>query len=386
MNEKIHRQNSFRKLKYNILLKVVLIILGSVALGVIFLVVFVDGIFQDSFARFMIDLFRFFGMDWEQANYLYFKVFMNKKSMWMLTGLLVIMAIAFYIALSTFTKYFYEISDGVDKMTDEDDESIKLSSELDFMEVKLNEVKSELKKKEREARESEQRKNDLVLYLAHDIKTPLTSVIGYLSLLSEDPEMPIESRAKYMDITLKKAHRLEELINEFFDITKFNLQTILLDKTNINIELMLRQIADEFYPVLEMKVLKVNIDVEEGLSLSGDSQKLARVFNNIIKNAISYSGNENSINISAESNHGKIIVKITNTGDTIPKDKLDSIFEKFYRLDHSRSSDKGGSGLGLAIAKEIVTAHEGTITAESHRGQTTFTIMLPKNEDKIRKP
>lgn len=360
------------------LIKVVTVILISVAIGILFLVFFVDGVFQKSFADFMIGLFTFLGLSHDDANFLYFRVFMNQKDMWLLIGLLIIMAVAFYISLSRFTKYFTEISDGVDKLTEDDEETIKLSDELDFMEDKLNEVKYNLKKKDRDAKDAEQRKNDLVVYLAHDIKTPLTSVIGYLNLLNESPNLSLEDRAKYTNITMEKAYRLEELINEFFDITRFNLQSIVLDKTDIDIDLMLRQVADEFYPSFEAKGLSVSVAVEDALTIKGDSQKLARVINNIIRNAISYSNEGGEILINAKDADTHIIIRITNTGETIPEDKLEAIFEKFYRLDKSRSTHKGGSGLGLAIAKEIVASHGGEISVTSRDSKTTFTIFLPK--------
>lgn len=371
------QKNSFTRLKKDIMKKVLLIVVGSVAVGVIFLVFFVDGIFQDSFAKFMVGFFTLIGFDKMDANNLYFNLFMNKKYFWLLAGLLVIISIAFYITLSRFTLYFNEISNGVDELAKEERNTIKLSPELDFMEDKLNEVNDKLYQKERDAKEAEQRKNDLVVYLAHDIKTPLTSIVGYLNLLQESPDMPIENRAKYTDITLEKAYRLEELINEFFDITRFNLQTIVLEKTKVDIGLMLRQMTDEFHPSFEAKGLTVNSDITDGLIIDGDNLKLARVLNNVIKNAISYSDEKGSIRITAMHQNKVIVIKISNTGNPIPQDKLDIIFEKFYRLDQSRSTDKGGSGLGLAIAQKIIVAHGGQIHADSNERGTTFTIDLP---------
>lgn len=222
-----------------------------------------------------------------------------------------------------------------------------------------------------------QRKNDLITYLAHDLKTPLASVIGYLSLLEEAPDMPAEQKAKYTGVALNKANRLEELINEFFDITRFNLQTIVLNKGDIKLAFMLRQMADEFYPLLAPQGRKAEIHVPESLVITGDADKLARVFNNILKNAIAYSYENSVIDISAGLQGEDVIITFVNHGDPIPSQKIDTIFEKFYRLDSARSTDSGGAGLGLAIAKEIVTAHGGTITAESSRERTVFTVKLP---------
>ena len=222
-----------------------------------------------------------------------------------------------------------------------------------------------------------QRKNDLITYLAHDLKTPLASVIGYLCLLNEAPDMPETQKEKYTGITLQKAYRLEELINEFFDITRFNLQSLVLNKSKIDLSLMLRQMADEFYPMLIPKGRKAVVHVPENLILTGDADKLARVFNNILKNAIAYSYENSVIDISAMQQDRNVVITFTDHGEPVPAQKLSTIFEKFYRLDSSRSSNTGGAGLGLAIAKEIITAHDGTITVESNAERTVFTVKIP---------
>lgn len=222
------------------------------------------------------------------------------------------------------------------------------------------------------------KKNDLIAYLAHDLKTPLTSVVGYLSLLEEAPDMPDEQKAKYIHVALSKSLRLESLINEFFDITRYNLHQIELEKENIDLSYMLRQMTDEFYPVLENHGNTVKLTASESITVSADPAKLARVFNNILKNAIAYSHPNTPIDIFADSDSKEIWISFTNSGKTIPPGKLESIFEKFYRLDESRSSNTGGAGLGLAIAKEIVTRHGGTIRAVSENNVTTFTVTLPR--------
>lgn len=342
--------------------------------------IIVDGIFQDLFAKTFVyiseNILHF--SNGESLN-LYQKLFRNYKDFWMTVGFVIILLLIFYRALSHFTIYFNEVSIGMDRLLEESEVEITLSPEMDFMEKKLNMVKNALEKRTKAAQEAEQRKNDLVVYLAHDIKTPLTSVIGYLSLLEEAPDMPMEQRAKYTKITLEKAYRLEQLINEFFEITRFNLQTIVLEKEEINLTYMLMQMADEFYPMLVPDNKQTVVDGEENLTVYGDTDKLARVFNNIFKNAIAYSFDDSTIEISAKRQNNNIVITFINQGKAIPQQKLDSIFEKFYRLDSSRSSNTGGAGLGLAIAKEIVTAHGGTITAESSNSHTMFTVTLPEH-------
>ncbi|MCM1542539.1 MAG: HAMP domain-containing histidine kinase, partial [Blautia sp.] len=217
-----------------------------------------------------------------------------------------------------------------------------------------------------------------ITYLAHDLKTPLTSVVGYLSLLEEAPDMPGEQKAKYIHITLDKALRLERLINEFFEITRYNLQQIILEKENIDLSFMLMQMTDEFYPILREHGNTVVLKAADNLTVYGDSEKLARVFNNILKNAIAYSDAGTEISIWTEENDNTVMIGFRNYGKTIPAQRLDAIFEKFFRLDDARATNTGGAGLGLAIAKEIVTLHGGTISADSRDRVTTFVVKLPR--------
>lgn len=243
--------------------------------------------------------------------------------------------------------------------------------------AEMAEVQSIIMQKERVLKDESERKNNLIAYLAHDLKTPLTSVIGYLSLLEEAPDMPAVQRAKYVHISLDKALRLEKLINEFFEITRYNLQQINLEKETIDLSYMLVQMADEFYPILKEHGNNIELNVGDKVTAFADPIKLARVFNNILKNAVAYSYSNSLITIEAASLNDCVTVSFQNRGKTISKQQLDSIFEKFFRLDEARNSNTGGAGLGLAIAKEIISLHGGTIEAVSVNETTTFTITLP---------
>lgn len=243
--------------------------------------------------------------------------------------------------------------------------------------AQMAQLKSDMQRNEQILREEASRKNDLITYLAHDLKTPLTSIIGYLSLLDELPEMPMEQKAKYVDITLDKAKRLEKLINEFFEITRYNLQQIVLEKETVDLYYMLVQMTDEFYPILEAHGNHIMLEADEDMIVYADVMRLARVFNNILKNAIAYSYPTTEIKVRAVKRKGSVSISFENKGKTIPKHKLEAIFEKFFRLDDARASNTGGAGLGLAIAKEIVTLHGGEITAESEDGCTVFKVNLP---------
>lgn len=292
------------------------------------------------------------------------------------TTLIIVLSLL-YKLLNKIFSYVFAVSESADKLFDKNVEYINLPPEMVEVEKKLNHFKTEAIKNERLARENEQKKDELIVYLAHDIKTPLTSMIGYLSLLSEIKDMPQEQRNRYIDIALDKSYRLEYLINELFDVARFNSEKIVLEKEEINLNLMLEQIADDFYPTLKEMNKKINFTSDEKTILYADPDKLSRVFNNLIKNAVNYSKENTDIDISILNKENQATVKITNKGKKIPKEKLDKIFEKFYRLDSSRTSKAGGSGLGLAIAKEIVELHGGRIYAESDMKETTFSVILP---------
>lgn len=292
------------------------------------------------------------------------------------TTLIIVLSLL-YKLLNKIFSYVFAVSESADKLFDKNVEYINLPPEMVEVEKKLNHFKTEAIKNERLARENEQKKDELIVYLAHDIKTPLTSMIGYLSLLSEIKDMPQEQRNRYIGIALDKSYRLEYLINELFDVARFNSEKIVLEKEEINLNLMLEQIADDFYPTLKEINKKINFTSDEKTILYADPDKLSRLFNNLIKNAVNYSKENTDIDISILNKENQATVKITNKGKQIPKEKLDKIFEKFYRLDSSRTSKTGGSGLGLAIAKEIVELHGGRIYAESDMKETTFSVILP---------
>ena len=243
--------------------------------------------------------------------------------------------------------------------------------------AQMLQMKTDMQRQEQILKEESQRKSDLITYLAHDLKTPLTSVMGYLSLLDEAPDMPEAQKEKYIHIALTKAERLENLIAQFFEITQFNLHHMVLEKEHLDLAYMLMQMAEEFYPILSAHGNTVDLQVDETLAVYGDGDKLARVFNNILKNAVAYSYESSVIVIRGYFEQGMAVISFENHGKTIPKQKLDLIFEKFFRLDEARRSNTGGAGLGLAIAREIVELHKGSISAQSQEEKTTFQVRLP---------
>ena len=263
------------------------------------------------------------------------------------------------------------------KVADKSNSLIELPSEFKEVETLFNSVKMEIRNNERTAKEAEQRKNDLVVYLAHDLKTPLTSIIGYLTLLSEAGEVPEPLRQKYLGIALDKSERLEMLINEFFEITRFNLTQISLELRDINLTRLLEQLIYEFSPIFAEKGLTCRLQAQQDIHFYCDADKMQRVFDNLLKNAVNYSYADTEIYVSMEKTSEGVSVQFTNHGATIPKEKLERLFEQFFRLDSARTSASGGVGLGLAIAKEIIELHGGTISASSSREQISFAILLP---------
>ena len=272
--------------------------------------------------------------------------------------------------------YIDEIGKSTEDLVNKDVEYIELPDELEEIQKRMNHLKRESEKNEKLAKENEEKKDELIVYLAHDIKTPLTSMIGYLSILDEIDDMPKKKQKNYISIALDKSYRLEDLINELFDVARFNSEKIVLEKEELNLNLMLEQIIDDFYPTLRELNKSIKLNYNEPISINGDPDKLSRVFNNLIKNAISYSKEESEIVINLKKDNNNAIVEVINKGKQISKEKLSKIFEKFYRLDSARTSRTGGSGLGLAIAKDIVELHNGTIIAESNEEETTFRVTL----------
>lgn len=260
----------------------------------------------------------------------------------------------------------------------ENDALINLPPDLSELETQLNQIKINMEHKERAAREAEQRKNDLIVYLAHDLKTPLTSVIGYLSLLQDEKNISEELREKYTGIALNKSERLEDLINEFFEITRFNLSKLTLEASHVNLTRMIAQIAYEFRPMFKEKNLEYEIELEEDMCADCDVDKLERVFDNLLKNAFHYSYEGTIIKIKGNQQKDRLHFEFLNTGKTIPEEKLNRLFEQFFRLDSARTSGSGGAGLGLAIAKEIVELHQGTLSVWSKDEKICFTLEIPK--------
>lgn len=371
------------------LLRIFLIVLGITGVLAYLFYLFMDygvnGFFRDWFAETFIMTQEVYD-DSRQATVFYDQVDWYALKSFLLFFLIV--AVIFVVFLVLISMYVYgrikeaktisSLNDMIQNYRKHDLEmEIAFPKNCREIGAQMLQMKNDMQRQEQILKEESQRKSDLITYLAHDLKTPLTSVMGYLSLLDEAPDMPEAQKEKYIHIALTKAERLENLIAQFFEITQFNLHHMVLEKEHLDLAYMLMQMAEEFYPVLSAHGNTVDLQVDETLAVYGDGDKLARVFNNILKNAVAYSYESSVIVIRGYFEQGMAVISFENHGKTIPKQKLDLIFEKFFRLDEARRSNTGGAGLGLAIAREIVELHKGSISAKSQEEKTTFQVRLP---------
>lgn len=326
-----------------------------------------------------VPVYRLLGLNERQSTRVFFLYLGQHSTVIIGTGAFVGWLLITWYFIRKPLRYLGEVTQSAAALAGHDSEPVVLSDDLKALQDDLNAVRETSMRNEALSREAEQRKNDLVVYLAHDLKTPLASVIGYLNLLKDTPDLPEELREKYLGITLTKADRLEELINEFFEIARFNLSDIPLQYGKINLTRLLEQLIFEFGPMLSEKHLTCRLEAAPDLTLRCDPDKLERAFDNLLRNAVIYSYENTKITVTVTVQGVNMIVTFLNHGDTIPKEKLERIFEQFYRVDSARSTSLGGSGLGLAIAKQIIEQHHGTITANSQDEWIRFRVNLPIN-------
>ncbi len=375
MKNKKYR-NSFTLLKKKLTVRFILynvFIFGGLIIALMFIYALISGSLGELIVTF---LKYFFHMDYGTASNIYW-AFREREIYFICVVVVIILFVSFRLCIRMYTKYLIEIQEALLKMTTDNSAEISLSYELNEIEEGFRTVRQALERRTAEAKMSEQRKNDLIVYLAHDLKTPLTSVVGYLTLLRDEKEVSVELRQKYLAISLDKAMRLEDLINEFFDITRFNLTDIELQYSSVNLTRLLEQSAYEFQPMLNEKNLTYSLHAAENIMIKCDADKLQRVIDNLLRNAVFYCYENTVIDINAQSSEGCIAVSIKNRGDHIPPEKLARLFEQFFRLDSSRGTNKGGAGLGLAIAGKIAELHGGTIEAKSEGETVEFVLRIP---------
>ncbi len=250
--------------------------------------------------------------------------------------------------------------------------------ELSDIALQLNHLTEELRILVEKEKEAEQTKNDLITNVAHDLRTPLTSIIGYLDLIMKMPQMEEEKRQAYLKIVYDKSRQLQKMIEDLFGFTKLNYGKQTASMQPVDIVRLMGQLIDEFYPVFEQN--NMNYEFKTQISsqmIMGDGVLLARLFDNLLNNAVKYGKDGKQIVVDIRMRGKFVAISIVNYGKVISAKDLERIFDKFYRAEHSRSSQTGGTGLGLAIAKNITLLHNGMIRAQSSLEGTVFEVELP---------
>lgn len=291
------------------------------------------------------------------------------------------LAIVFFFFLTKpYATYFHEISTGIHRLANGDFQSrVHISSNDEFRDIAedINMASEKLQKAVERGDFAESSKDQLVLNLAHDLRTPLTSVLGYLDFLLQDNQLTAEQIKHYTTIAFTKSKRLEKLIDELFELTRMNYGMLSIERKQIDLSDLLIQLNEELFPVFEKSHLVVRLNIDPHLQIWGDGELLARVFENLLTNANRYGKDGQFVDINCHLDAGEVVVQVVNYGDSIPPEELPHIFDMFYTGDRARTQQGGSTGLGLFIAKNIVEQHHGTIAAQSNLIRTLFEVRLP---------
>ncbi|MGY1423402.1 HAMP domain-containing sensor histidine kinase [Bacillus cereus] len=300
-----------------------------------------------------------------------------------LLSVILLSILFFFFLTKPYLKYFNELSNGIHHLANGDfTKKIHILSNDEFGNIarEINIASEKLKEAVERGDFAESSKNQLVVNLAHDLRTPLTSVLGYLDLILKDEHLTKEQITQFSTIAFTKSKRLESLIDELFEITRMNYGMLKLDKKGIDISELLIQIDEELYPLYEKHHIEARLNIEPHLHINGDGELLARVFENLLTNAIRYGDTGKFIDMNGYIDSGEVVVQVMNYGESIPEEDLPYLFDMLYTGDKARAKQKGGTGLGLFIAKNIVEQHNGTISVESNAIRTIFEVRLPKEE------
>lgn len=256
--------------------------------------------------------------------------------------------------------------------------SVERTDELGNLSEAVNRMSSKLKRLIEEEQSWEKAKDDMVSNISHDLRTPLTSILGYLQLIVDYEQKGNEEyMLRYADIAFTKCLELKLLVDQLFEYANVSNKEFKLNKTGIDIAELIRQVVLGIMPVLQEKGLYCRMDFpDEKIYVFADAVLMARVFDNIINNAVKYGLNGQFIDIELRKDSGDAFVRIINYGTTIPQSDLPYIFDKFYRVDKSRSGDGAGAGLGLVIVKSIIEKHNGQIYVDSYDNKTMFEVRL----------
>ena len=303
---------------------------------------------------------------------------------YVISGIL-IFSVSFLLLQEKSLRYIAKISAAIQNISEGDlNTTVEVSGDDEFsaMAVNLNKMVGDIRSLMDKEREAERTKNELITNVAHDLRTPLTSIIGYLELLSGKVEIPEQMQKKYIEIAYAKSKRLEKLIEDLFGFTKMNYGRVAMHVSKVDVVKLLSQLLEEFYPSFMDKNLSYELKSNvPAMVINADGNLLARLFDNLINNAIKYGADGKRVLVNIHASGSVVTVSVTNYGYVIPEEELPLIFNKFYRVEQSRSTHTGGTGLGLAIAKNIVDMHGGTISVASDLDGTVFTVKLKTDFD-----
>ena len=313
------------------------------------------------------------------------------RKMMLLIILLVGLGIAIFTAIlfnlqNKALKYVSGISEAVKNMSEGDLEiNLEIKDEDEFAEIasNLNKMAEEIRKLMDKERATEKSKNELITNVAHDLRTPLTSILGYLELLESTPNIDAKVRENYIEIALIKSKRLRMLIDDLFGLTKMSHGKLSMEVGKLDIVKLLDQMLEEFYPTFSSAGLSYELrsNVNSKIIIA-DGNLIARLFENLINNAVKYGAEGKKVIVEVDVEGDNVVVDVINYGHIIPEKELDMIFDRFYRVEQSRASTTGGTGLGLAIVKNIVEIHGGNISVTSDFiSGTIFKVKLKADFD-----
>ncbi|MCJ8171338.1 HAMP domain-containing sensor histidine kinase [Clostridium botulinum] len=296
-----------------------------------------------------------------------------------------LMIIILIIILSFITrpklKYIKEICNALNKMARGDLKyriKEKGKDELQLIAFNVNNMAKELERKIENERNIEKAKQDLITNVAHDLRTPLTNIIGYIEIVREGSYKNENELLKYINIISSKAEGLRKLTNDLFMYTKLSSGSVNLSINEFSINELIKQLIDEYIDLFESNDLKIKEDlISESVLINGDADKIARIFDNLFTNAIKYSIKPSDINLRLTKKGENVIVSISNHCDNLEEEDINNLFERFYMADKSRSDNKNSSGLGLAISRTIAELHHGKLTGEYKNGVITFVLEVP---------
>lgn len=297
---------------------------------------------------------------------------------------ILVFVVSFYSLVRRYMKYVRMITTRMKDIAEGNfDTEIPVCSLDEFGQIAgyLNQMQENIKEIMERERMAEHTKNDLISSVAHDLRTPLTSIIGYLGWIREQKELDEETKKKYLDIAYRKALHLERMTNELFGFVKLEHREMTLHMERLDLVQLMNQLLDECYPAFERQGLKASFFCrEQQISIWADGNLLARMFDNLLNNAMKYGKDGKQIRIEMETKEAAVVTRVINYGYVIPEEEIGKLFRKFYRVERSRSQNTGGTGLGLAIVEQIVQLHRGSVAVRSDLQGTVFEVVLPLEE------